>query len=162
MGMTAMIGAMEVPAAVRRLLLSLLAVTVLGGCRLLEDTPGGSALVRVEARGGRCLEGECVSRIDIDRGGQVSGSRNGVAIGPVQFDARLLAPLVLAVDAADYVTLASKPFTGTCPTAFDGQELVYTFHPQGRDAVTLASCTVEIDPAHPLFRAVDAALAAIP
>jgi hypothetical protein len=47
------------------------------------------------------------------------------------------------------------PFTGECPIAFDGQELTYTFHPAGRAPVTIASCEVAIDPADPLFHAID-------
>ena len=43
---------------------------------------------------------------------------------------------------------------------FDGQETVYTFTtPSGTERI--ASCEVDIDPAHPLFVAVSAALAAV-
>lgn len=148
-----------------RRLAHLLAVVViafgLAGCRLLEDTTAGGALLTVESRGGRCVEGECTSTIEIDRGGQVSGKRGAVPVTG-QLDPALVGPLVVAVDGADYAAIMAVPFTGMCPTAVDGQEQVYTFRPRGREAVTFASCEVEIDPRHPLFIALDAALATIP
>lgn len=148
-----------------RRLARLLAVVAIAfglvGCRVLEDTTAGSALLTVESHGGRCVEGECTATIEIDRGGQVSGERAGVAVTG-RLDPALVGPLVVAVDGADYASILAVPFTGTCPTAVDGQEQVYTFHPRGREAVTFASCEVEIDPRHPLFIALEAALATIP
>jgi len=59
---------------------------------------------------------------------------------------------------ANYNLLQSKPFTGTCPTAADGQETIFTFHiPTGDEEI--ASCKVAVDENHPLFRAVAAARA---
>jgi hypothetical protein len=68
-----------------------------------------------------------------------------------------LAALDLAIRAADFAELRRHPFTGTCPTAYDGPEVVYTFGAPG-GAERVASCEVAIDPAAPLFRAVAAAL----
>ena len=62
------------------------------------------------------------------------------------------------VEQADYVAIRGRPFTGECPTAFDGQEVIYTFHVTTGDR-EIASCEVAIDPADPLFVAVEAALA---
>lgn len=154
-----MIGAMR---PVSALFAITVALTLLGGCRTLEDNTAGSALVTVESQGGRCVAGDCTSTINLDRGGQISGSRNGVAIVAPRLDPALVGPLVVAVDGADYARIMAVPFTGLCPTAVDGQEQTYTFNPRGREVVTFASCTVEIDPTHPLFRALDAALTAIP
>ena len=65
--------------------------------------------------------------------------------------------LRVEVEQADYLKIRSRPFTGTCPIAFDGQETIYTFHVTTGDR-EIASCKVAIDPADPLFVAVDAAL----
>jgi hypothetical protein len=64
-----------------------------------------------------------------------------------------------AIDSTDFEAIRSRPFLGTCPTAFDGQELVYTIAtPHGAERI--ASCDVEVDPQAPLFVAVHAILGA--
>jgi hypothetical protein len=62
------------------------------------------------------------------------------------------------VGKADYLAIRSRPFTGECPTAVDGQEFVYTFHVTTGDR-EIASCEIAIDASDPLFVAVNAALA---
>jgi hypothetical protein len=52
------------------------------------------------------------------------------------------------------------PFTGECPVNFDGQEWIYEFGTPG-GVERVASCETEIDPAHPAFAAVTAALQAV-
>jgi len=61
------------------------------------------------------------------------------------------------VAATDFAALKSHPFTGECPVAFDGEELVFEFA-IGTGSQRIASCEVEIDWGHPLFIAVGAAL----
>ena len=56
--------------------------------------------------------------------------------------------------------LVSQPTEGECPVNFDGQEQIYTFG-TASGPVQLASCEVEIDPAHPLFVAVENAFASL-
>jgi hypothetical protein len=68
--------------------------------------------------------------------------------------------LVAAVQAADFNLIRSRPFTGECPTAYDGQEIILEFHaPSGVQRV--ASCEVEIDWTSPLFAATVAALSSV-
>lgn len=50
-------------------------------------------------------------------------------------------------------TVRSHRFTGQCPTAFDGQEVVFEFAAPG-GVKRIASCEVEIDYGTPLFAAV--------
>jgi hypothetical protein len=126
------------------------------GCSLLA--PGGTGpLVSVEARGGMCVGGECRTVTTIQRSGAFS-IEDGGGVRTATVDPGVLSALAAAVDAADYAAIMAVPFTGTCPTAFDGPELFYTFHPTARAAVTFSSCVVAIDPTAPLFRALDAAL----
>jgi hypothetical protein len=63
------------------------------------------------------------------------------------------------VKTTDFAILKARPFTGECPTAFDGHELIYEFGAPG-GTQRIATCEVEVDPGHPLFLAVEAALAA--
>lgn len=67
------------------------------------------------------------------------------------------AAIEAAIRTTDFTALRSHPFTGECPTAWDGQEIVYGFAtPAGSERV--ASCEVAIDDGTPLFAAVSAAL----
>ena len=62
-----------------------------------------------------------------------------------------------AIRATDFNELRSHPFNGTCPTAYDGQELIFDFWtPTTIERV--AGCQVQIDWSSPLFVAVEAAL----
>ena len=68
--------------------------------------------------------------------------------------------LATELSQADFVALMRRPFTGTCPIAYDGQETIYTFT-TASGAVRIASCEVVVDPVAPLFVAVAAALAGV-
>ena len=63
------------------------------------------------------------------------------------------------IKATDFALLRARPFTGECPVNFDGQELIYEFGAPG-GVERIASCETEIDPDHPLFLALQQALAA--
>ena len=150
------------PSLLRRLarvLVGVAAVALVAGCSFLGPVASGP-LVSIDAHGGHCIEGECRTVTTIDRSGKVTVE--GGAGEPLTraVDPGLASALAGAVDAADYARITAVPFAGDCPTAYDGQELTYTFPPAGRAPVTFSSCEVAIDPADPLFRALDALLLA--
>lgn len=122
-------------------------------------TTGAGPLVTVERRGGECFAAPCGSTVVIERDGSVhSAAKPPNALGQVPPD--VLTALDAAIKTTDFAVLRSRPFTGECPTAFDGQEIVYEFGaPSGTERI--ASCEVEVDPGLPVFAAVDAALAAV-
>ena len=138
--------------------LALIAVLVTA-CSSVVETPSPSptvgpptTLVTIERHGGLCPEGECRSSIEIRSDGAVRGGASPARVPPAA-----VATLRLEMARANFALIKSRPFTGQCPTAYDGQETVYTFHaPSGDEAI--ASCTIAIDPGDPLFRAVAAAL----
>ena len=68
-----------------------------------------------------------------------------------------LAALDDAIRTTDFADLASHPFTGMCPMAVDGQELVFEFGAPG-GVKRIATCEVEVDFGSPLFVAVAAAI----
>jgi len=138
-----------------------LAAAGLAACGLLpglEASPAGP-LVTLETRGGRCVQGACGGTVAIERDGRV----HDIAPQPAdrgRIPDHLRVALEQAVRSADFERLKSRPFTGECPVNFDGQEQIYTFTtPAG--PVRLASCEVEIDPADPLFLAVENAFASL-
>ncbi|MDQ3128181.1 MAG: hypothetical protein M3Q66_06960 [Chloroflexota bacterium] len=121
-------------------------------------TPQPLAIVSIETRGGECPNGACGRLVNVEGDGTLHEViPTDRVLGTVPEP--LLDALRIEIEQANYPLLQSRPFTGECPTAFDGQETIYTFHATTGDEV-FASCTVAIDPHHPLFRALAAALAA--
>lgn len=156
---------MRLRARLIRVAMLLSVVTVassLGACGSVatrELIPGTGPLVTVQMRGGMCADGGmCDSSVLLERDGRAhSAAKPPDVLGVVS--ATNMSALASAIAATDFALLRSKPFTGECPTAFDGQELVFEFStPNGNQR--LASCEVDIDWNHPLFIAVAAALGA--
>ena len=117
-----------------------------------------SPLLSVEFVGGECASGPCDRLLNVEADGtlrQVIPQTKVVGTAPKE----LIDALQVEMDQANFLLIASRPFTGTCPTAVDGQELIYTFHLVTGDR-EIRSCKVAIDPNHPLFQAVSAVLAA--
>ncbi len=118
------------------------------------------SLVTVETRGGECPRGACGGTIAVEADGRVHALEPSPAeLGTVPEST--VEGLATEIAQADFAALKSRPFTGECPTAFDGQETIYTFTtPSGVERI--ASCEFVVDPEHPLFVAVSAALAVVP
>ena len=145
-----------------------LAVSVLAGCAAQASsavvgptpspTPAGP-LVTVETRGGECPDGACGSTIVIESDGRVHATAPTAAeLG--WLPGVTLEALATEISKTDFSALKSRPFTGTCPVAFDGQEAIYTFA-TALGPERIASCEVEVDPSEPVFIAVSAALASV-
>jgi hypothetical protein len=119
----------------------------------------GRSLVTVETQGGECMQGACGGVVVIDADGRVhTGPPENKELGVVP--AATLGGLATEIEQADFAAIKSRPFTDTCPIAFDGQQVIYTFAtPSGDERID--SCEVIVDPANPLFAAVQAALAGI-
>jgi hypothetical protein len=124
----------------------------------LLPIPSGP-LVTVTTRGGECVNGPCGSTIVIQRDGRIHQAAPADAdLGTVPPNA--LAALDTVVRTTNFDAIRMRQFTGECPTAFDGQEVIYEFGAPG-GVERVASCETEIDPNHPLFAAVSLALQAV-
>lgn len=126
----------------------------------LHDPLGTSPLVTIEARSGDCSKRPCGETTVIERDGSIHlvGSQAD-GRGPAS-QAAMMA-LDAAIRSTDFAAIRAKQFTGECPVNFDGQEFIYEFAtPSGPQRIS--SCEVEIDPAHPLFAALLAALTSAP
>jgi hypothetical protein len=98
-------------------------------------------LVTVTSHGGLCATGsECRSTARIT---DTTISRQGFVSRPLSRSARTM--LVRAIAALRIVAVRAHPFKGTCPTAFDGQELVYRFR---GFPYPLASCKYDLRRVH--------------
>jgi hypothetical protein len=137
----------------------LAATLIVSGCGSGIATPLSLAdgpLVTVETRGGLCADAPCGTTIFIERDGRVHQAvkppNDLGTVPPAE-----LAALDAAIKTTDFTALRSHPFTGQCPTAFDGQEVVYEFGaPTGVERI--ATCEVDVDLGSPLFLAVSTAL----
>jgi len=113
-------------------------------------------LVTVEMRGGECVNGPCGMTVVLDRDGSVHSAAkppNDLGMVPPE----KVAAIDAAIKLTDFSALRGRPFTGECPTAFDGQEIVFEFAaPSGPER--LASCESDLDYGLPLFVAVANAL----
>ncbi len=132
-------------------------VGIVAACGLLPPgvAPGlvDEPLVTLELRGGDCPQGECRFTADIYGDGRVVRSDGE----PQVVDEPSLARLAREVEAADWEAVLAVPFEGECPTAYDGQEAVYTFH-VAPAPVVIASCTTLVDPAVEPFQSVQGIL----
>jgi len=145
---------------ITRVLLALLSVTVAacssGSAVPIPTQVVAGPLLTVETRGGLCFNGPCGSFITVERDGQVHvAAKPPNDLGTVPADK--LAALDAEIRATDWAALKSHPFTGECPTAFDGQELIFEFGAPGGPQ-RIATCEVAVDYGSPLFVAVSAAL----
>jgi hypothetical protein len=139
-----------------RRLLVVLAVLVLpvAGCEAFPFLPRSDALlVSVERSGGECPDGMCSSRLDLYGDGRVEASDGTVR----RVDGDTVRRLTAAIAVADWNAILARPFTGQCPTAYDGQEHIYTFATAG-GPVVVASCTTQIDPGQEPFSSVERVL----
>ena len=113
-------------------------------------------LLTVETRGGMCVGGPCAGTVFVERDGSVHQATkppNDLGVVPPA----ALAALEAAIRTTDFASLQSHPFTGQCPTAFDGQEIIFEFGAPG-GVQRISTCEVEVDFGSPLFVAVSTAL----
>jgi hypothetical protein len=146
-------------AAVQRLrrLAAALVLVSLMACNSATVLPGTGTLVTVTMHGGTCAAVPCDSSVYLDADGRVHASTKPPNdLG--QVPANVMATLTAAIAATDFAALRSHPFTGQCPVAVDGQELIFEFA-VGGGTQRIASCEVAIDWGSPLFVALAAALA---
>ena len=142
----------------------LVAALLLAGCQSLPAVASlapvaAGPLVTVTVRGGECPEGACGGTTVIERDGRVRQTAPAAAdLGQVPPD--VLTALDAAIKTTDFDIIRSVPFTGECPVNFDGQEWIYEFGAPG-GVERVATCETEIDPAQPVFAAVNAALQAV-
>lgn len=111
-----------------------------------------AVVLRLVSRGGMCATGSCSSETTVRADGRFSTQLNGTTPATGQLDPSLVQDYLLKVSETDFVALKAKPFTGTCPTAYDGNEFVYTFAtPQGDEVI--ADCTYAVNLSEPVFAA---------
>jgi hypothetical protein len=113
-------------------------------------------LVTVETRGGECFAAPCGQTVILERDGTVHvAAKPPNTLGTVPSDQmRTLSALIATTD---FAGITAHPFTGDCPTTYDGREIVFEFRaPSGLKRI--ATCEVQVDFGLPLFVALSTAL----
>lgn len=144
----------------RRLIAVVVLVAMPAACQSIPAVgslvPGIGPLVTVSVRGGECPEGPCGSTTVIERDGRVHQTAP-VAAEMGALTGEVFTALQAAVNTIDFAAIRARPFTGECPVNFDGQETIFEFGAPG-GIQRIASCETDVDPNHPLFMAVTAAI----
>jgi hypothetical protein len=118
--------------------------------QVVAITPVYNYLLKIEYRGGLCHYGECYAYIAIYKDGTVIHADQPNVETKSQLDSALIADLTTLIENANYAALRAVEFTGLCPTAVDGTEIIYTFYPHGK-LEAISTCQFEIDFKQPLF-----------
>jgi len=141
-----------------RAVFAMFLAVALAACGGAASTASGP-LVTVETRGGECFAAPCGMTVTLERDGSVhSAAKPPNALGTVSPEQ--LRTLSTLIATTDFAVIRARPFTGECPTAFDGQEVVFVFTtPSGPQRI--ATCEVEVDFGLPLFVALSTALGPI-
>jgi len=118
---------------------------ILSTFKFLPSMDSGK-LLEIYSHGGLCPNGECRLSTIITTDGKVMVNGN-LETTLISNEITKLRDLI---NGADFTSIKSIKFTGTCPTAYDGQERIYTFYTD-RGTETISSCEVAIDYTSPLF-----------
>jgi hypothetical protein len=109
-------------------------------------------VVTVDVTGGECANGPCGAQYVIRNDGSIDGPEGA----PSSIPAELAEEIAALAASADWDAVRAVPFTGECPTAFDGQKHVYTF-PAETGALVFDSCEFDLGGVE-VFTTIDAAL----
>lgn len=112
-------------------------------------------LLNIKFNGGLCPDGNACS-----------STKTIMQNGSVLINNKLktktdLTKLTSLINTVNFDEIRSKKFTGTCPTAYDGQEAIYTFY-TSTGAQTISSCEFEIDNQSLLFSEINQIFSNLP
>lgn len=96
-------------------------------------------LVSIIRHGGLCPDGECTSETFIYKDGSIVEDSKIIK----QLPAQQVKQLENRFITTNFNMIRTFPFTETCPTAYDGQESIYTFYLPDRQE-TFASCEYDL------------------
>lgn len=117
----------------------------------LQNKKERTILLKIETSGGLCPGNvTCSSRISIQSDGSWitdSNTKGKISLSKIE-------KLENLIDSTDFAAMKEKKFTDTCPTAYDGQESIYTFYTLSGEE-RISSCETEIDNNAPLFKEIN-------
>jgi hypothetical protein len=137
----------------KRLLIGMMLAVLVAGCAAAgAATPKQTdPLVSIHAEGGLCVYGGCSRDVMVLQNGTYTVKDGSGQTTSGALDDATLGQLKQAIDGADFEAIRSKPFTGTCPIAYDGQEYIFTFY-KGAKSEVVDSCKAELDMNSVMFK----------
>ena len=107
-------------------------LVAMAACSEEESVPA-EPLVTVEWRGGLCQYGGCSTVFEVTTDGAYRIVQGDGSEATGTTDEVLSTALSDAIARADFDAVRILGSTEICPTAYDGQEVIYTFHAPGGD-----------------------------
>lgn len=115
----------------------------------IQAVKTGLILVSVTKRGGFCQQGQdCTNTVNVTEDGSIQDNSNETK----KLTAEQINELKKLIATTDFAAIKKTPFTGTCPIAFDGQEIVYTFYTESETKEEIPSCLYQVNETDPLFK----------
>ncbi len=115
-------------------------------------------LLTVTLTGGACLPRLCDRTLVIQRNGNYQYFIGEGIKATGQLRRRELLELKRLIKQANFESIKSQPFKGTCPIAYDGSKTIYRFFPKGQPAEVIDDCEIAVDVQQPLFKQTQAIL----
>jgi hypothetical protein len=142
-------------------LITLLIIFPVGGMAGGTTSLGSAPLMSIHTGGGLCPYGGCSAFIIIKRNGLVlNGTGGSKSITTRKLNNTEIIKLTGLINSENFSVLISHKFTGTCPTAYDGQESIYVFNTSNGN-VTIDSCVVAINYTDPLFSEINLIISSV-
>ncbi len=112
-----------------------------------------AVVLNIITRGGLCAYGMCHQAVTIRADGhfRVEIGLSEPMTRQGMLDVARIQEIQQAVERTDFAAIRAVPFMDVCPTAYDGQEHIYTFYVED-GFEELSSCEFVLDDNHPLFR----------
>lgn len=127
---------------------------IIAGQALAKEVKKPETLVKVVSTGGLCPYGGCYGEVIIDSAGAYTWTEGRGdhlhAQGAGQLPRQDIAQLIAQIKKTDFQSVKSVEFKGTCPSAYDGQELTFTFQTDKGQEV-IPECKYAVGDSQPLF-----------
>jgi hypothetical protein len=112
--------------------------------------PQSKPLVKVTTTGGMCVYVACGAVTTVDTLGNLIRKDGSGKESIKKIDFTEISDLRSLVEGTNYEGMRRFPFTGTCPTAYDGTQYIYEFYVHGKVEI-LDMCKTNINYDDPLF-----------
>ncbi|HAZ08180.1 MAG TPA: hypothetical protein DCZ01_06605 [Elusimicrobia bacterium] len=127
---------------------------IIAGQALAKEVKKSGALVKVVSTGGRCTYGGCYGEVSINAAGAYTWTEGTGDHWHVKGEGQLphkdIAQLIAQIKKTNFLSIKSVGFKGTCPSAYDGQALTFTFQTDKGQEV-IPECQYAVDDRQPLF-----------
>jgi hypothetical protein len=108
-------------------------------------------LLKITRTGGLCPYGGCHQELILDTEGAYTLTDGDTLTQQGIIDKSKISQLAEVINHANFNQIKAQPYTGICPTAYDGSEVTYTFC-TSKGIESISSCKIAIDEHQPLFQ----------